>query len=122
MIKHGDALKLIKEIPDNSVDLILTDPPYDATNHIRTVRLTGMQRKILTEHFYRILKRTGNVIVFTGITDKFKWFNELSNKFIFKRHCLVDVFVSIELCEILIKMHKENLIKIVEVKNDKVED
>ena len=25
----GDAYKLIKEIPDKSVDLIITDPPYD---------------------------------------------------------------------------------------------
>lgn len=25
---HGDCLVLLKEIPDNSIDLILTDPPY----------------------------------------------------------------------------------------------
>ena len=25
---HGDSYKLIKDIPDNSVDLIVTDPPY----------------------------------------------------------------------------------------------
>ncbi len=28
-IYHGDAYKLIKEIPDNSVDLVYTDIPYD---------------------------------------------------------------------------------------------
>ena len=27
-LMHGDCLGLMKEIPDNSVDLILTDPPY----------------------------------------------------------------------------------------------
>lgn len=27
-IKHGDCLELLKEIPDNSIDLIVTDPPY----------------------------------------------------------------------------------------------
>ena len=26
---HGDCLELIKDIPDKSVDLILTDPPYN---------------------------------------------------------------------------------------------
>ena len=33
-IKCGDCLELIKEIPDKSIDLIVTDPPYDisATN------------------------------------------------------------------------------------------
>lgn len=25
---HGDCLDLLKDIPDNSVDLVLTDPPY----------------------------------------------------------------------------------------------
>ena len=27
-LMHGDSYKLIKGIPDNSVDLIVTDPPY----------------------------------------------------------------------------------------------
>ena len=27
-IKQGDCLELLKEIPDNSIDLIVTDPPY----------------------------------------------------------------------------------------------
>ena len=30
-LMHGDCLELMKEIPDNSVDLILTDPPYGTT-------------------------------------------------------------------------------------------
>lgn len=35
-IKCGDCLELIKEIPDKSIDLIVTDPPYDisATNGV----------------------------------------------------------------------------------------
>lgn len=33
MIKllHGDCLELMKDIPDNSVDMVLTDPPYGTT-------------------------------------------------------------------------------------------
>lgn len=33
MIKlmHGDCLELMKEIPDNSIDMVLTDPPYGTT-------------------------------------------------------------------------------------------
>lgn len=27
-LKQGDCLQLIQPIPDNSIDLILTDPPY----------------------------------------------------------------------------------------------
>lgn len=25
---HGDCLEIMKYIPDNSVDMVLTDPPY----------------------------------------------------------------------------------------------
>lgn len=28
-IKCGDCLELMKQIPDKSIDLIVTDPPYD---------------------------------------------------------------------------------------------
>lgn len=28
-IKLGDCYKLLKEIPNNSIDLIVTDPPYE---------------------------------------------------------------------------------------------
>ena len=31
-IYHGDAYELIKQLPDNSVDLIITDPPYEYVN------------------------------------------------------------------------------------------
>jgi DNA modification methylase len=30
-IKNGDCLELMKNIPDNSIDMILTDPPYKIT-------------------------------------------------------------------------------------------
>ena len=29
---HGDCLELMKRIPDGSIDLVLTDPPYGTTN------------------------------------------------------------------------------------------
>ena len=30
-LRHGDCLELMKTIPDNSVDMVLTDPPYGTT-------------------------------------------------------------------------------------------
>ena len=27
-LRHGDCLEVMKDIPDKSIDLILTDPPY----------------------------------------------------------------------------------------------
>lgn len=31
-IRNGDCFDLIKEIKDNSIDMILTDPPYNITS------------------------------------------------------------------------------------------
>ena len=32
-IYQGDCLELMKEIPDKSIDLVLTDPPYNISNN-----------------------------------------------------------------------------------------
>ena len=32
-IYQGDCLELMKELPDKSIDLVLTDPPYEIENH-----------------------------------------------------------------------------------------
>jgi len=29
---HGDCLEIMKDFPDGSIDLVLTDPPYNASN------------------------------------------------------------------------------------------
>lgn len=34
----GDCLKVMKEIPDNSVDLVLTDPPFAISNEVVIIR------------------------------------------------------------------------------------
>ena len=31
-IRHGDCLKVLREMPDNSVDSVVTDPPYGLSN------------------------------------------------------------------------------------------
>lgn len=32
-LKEGDCLELLKDIPDNSIDSIITDPPYGLSDH-----------------------------------------------------------------------------------------
>ena len=32
-LQQGDCLKLMKQIPDGGVDLVVTDPPYVLTPH-----------------------------------------------------------------------------------------
>jgi DNA modification methylase len=75
-LRLGDAFKLIKEIPDNSIDLILTDPPYDGPNYMPS--LTDNQKEEMAKEFYRVLKDSGNLALFCGFEDKWKWYNILT--------------------------------------------
>ena len=60
----GDSLKLIKNLPDESIDLILTDPPYG-------IKKKGIKNSEDLETFYnilpdcyRVLKKEGFVLIF----------------------------------------------------------
>jgi len=89
-LKLGDAFKLIKDVKDNTIDLILTDPPYDKQNYMQ--RLTDMQKKEMTKQFWRVLKPTGNIAIFCGYIDQFTW-HKLMTKHGFKfRRQLVWVY------------------------------
>lgn len=79
-IKYGDALKRIKEIPDASVDLVLTDPPFDISDKSRLTKKGGkiVQGELfdweienyddymheLFKEYWRILKESGNFVIF----------------------------------------------------------
>jgi len=70
----GDAKELLLTVPDASQDLVLTDPPYDMlTPNIKTPPLTHATKEIMVRHFKRILKPTGNILIFVGLKDKFRW-------------------------------------------------
>lgn len=58
---HGDCLKLMKDIPDRSVDLILTDPPYETTSCTWDKALPMNQ---LWEHYKRIIKNNCVIVIF----------------------------------------------------------
>jgi len=80
-LKLGSCFDLIKEIPNDSIDLILTDPPYAKQSLLQP--LTNVQREILAKEFKRVLKRTGNLVIFCGMYDKWDWYNILSKYFHF---------------------------------------
>ena len=65
MLFHGDCLDLFREIPNNSVSLIVTSPPYcmkkayeDPTDDINT--FIDIHTRIISE-IYRVLKPGGSV-------------------------------------------------------------
>lgn len=82
-IRCGDCLELMKDIPDNSVDLIITDPPYKVTSRGSAGNSGGMMQKDINKkgkvfkyndidcieyalEFYRILKDGSHCYVMTN--------------------------------------------------------
>lgn len=96
-IYNIDCFHFIKTIPDNSVDLILTDPPYNIAkystgnihipgrealnNDIAHWDTINLDPKKLIEDFKRILKPKGNIFVFTSYNQIGKWHDAFDNEF-----------------------------------------
>ena len=58
---HGDCLELMKNIPDGSVDLVLTDPPYGTT---ACKWDSVIPFEPMWEQLKRIVKRGGAIVLF----------------------------------------------------------
>ena len=95
--KCGDAHKLIKSIPDNSIDLVLTDPPYNIGEYSTgNIKLPGrselnndiadwdqgiFQPSTIAEDLIRVLKKDGNLFIFTSYNLIGEWHKLLDTKF-----------------------------------------
>lgn len=93
----GDSYELIKNLPDQSVDLILTDPPYnlskystgniklswrkDINNDLAEWDKKDISPKELVEEFKRVLKPTGNIFIFTSYNLLGKWHEAFDSEF-----------------------------------------
>ena len=80
-LRQGDCYKLMKKVPDKSVDLILTDPPYnlkpystgnlkcqwrsDFNNDIANWDEKPLNIPALKKEFKRVLAPQGNIFIFT---------------------------------------------------------
>jgi len=85
-ILTGDCFELIKEIPDNSIDLIITSPPYaDIVNYGKNISIQKPQDYCdwllpLFNEIQRVLKPSGSFIL--NINDTCK--NGYRNPFIYE--------------------------------------
>jgi site-specific DNA-methyltransferase (adenine-specific) len=73
---NGDCLELIKDIPDHSVDAIITDPPYLYLSHKLD---KPFNQDLFFEQAYRVLK-DNSFLVFFGRGKSFYYWNTLCDK------------------------------------------
>ena len=61
MILHGDCLELMKDIPNGSIDAIITDPPYQTTACKWDIMIPF---DLMWEQLNRIIKPNGAIVLF----------------------------------------------------------
>lgn len=85
-IKNMDCFDFLKTIENNSIDLVITDPPYEISKETGFIKMSEMgvdklgismdfgkwdknfkNLPIIIEEFYRILKPNGTLIIFYDI-------------------------------------------------------
>ncbi|MGB3087341.1 MAG: site-specific DNA-methyltransferase [Phycisphaerae bacterium] len=93
----GDATQLLRDLPSDSVDLILTDPPYNLSKY-STGNINPSWRKEINNdlaswdgkefvprqwlgEFKRVLKATGNIFAFTSYNMLGKWHEAFDPEF-----------------------------------------
>ena len=92
---QGDCLELMKNIPDGSVDLVLTDPPYgiDFQSNFRKNKFNKIENDIAVNAEFldeckRVLKDTGAFYCFTRWDVYPSWIEQIRKRFKVK-NCIV---------------------------------
>ena len=62
-LRQGDCLEVMKDIPDNSIDLTVTSPPYD---NLRTYNGYSFDFENIAKELFRITKKGGVVVWVVG--------------------------------------------------------
>jgi len=89
-IKIGDCFELIKELPDNSIDLIITSPPYaDIVNYGKNISIQKPQDYCdwllpIFSQIQRVLKPSGSFILNINDTCKAGYRNPFIYELIYR--------------------------------------
>jgi len=75
IIHNCDNLELMPQLVDNSIDVILTDPPYGLTQNIWDKKISF---EVIWKEFKRLLKPNGIIIIFA--CEPFASYLRLSNQ------------------------------------------
>ena len=89
LLEQGNCFELMKQLPDQSIDFVCTDPPYnlgtystgnikldwraDFNNDIGLWDQGQFDPAMLRDEFLRILKPTGNIFAFTSYNLLGRW-------------------------------------------------
>lgn len=84
---HGDCIELLPKIPDESIDAIITDPPY---GYLKNQKLDiPFNEPIFFNEAKRVLKSAGFIVMFGRGTSFYRWNTILADiGFMFKEEII----------------------------------
>ncbi len=98
VIYNADCIDIMREMPDKSVDLVLTDPPYgidfQSNMRVRSEKFEKLEndnnnsRFDAYKEYYRLLKDNCVAIIFCSFKNYADDFNELKKYFDIK-NCII---------------------------------
>lgn len=103
-----DCFEGLKQLPDNSVDLILTDPPYNVLSMDWDQAIIDWQE--LAKELYRVLRYNGTVYIFGQFPMICDVYNAFSKHFRFKQDLVWYKNNGFNLASTIYSKHHENLL------------
>lgn len=114
-VLNGDVFEYLKELPNNSIDCVITDPPYNV------LALEWDNQEIdwakLAKELFRVLKDFGSVYIFCQFPVGFRIFEKFNNHFEFKQDLIWNKNRGISLTKTVYMRKHENILYF--IKNDK---
>lgn len=102
-----DAFELLKQLPDESIDLILTDPPYNTLG-------LDWDKKIdfnfLAKEIFRVLRENGTLYMFCQMPIGFDIYNALNNYLDFRQDLIWIKNRGISLVKVAFMRTHENIL------------
>lgn len=103
-----DCFQGLKLLPDNSVDSIITDPPYGSKRLCWDKK--NLNWEVLAEEFYRVLKTNGTLYVFGQMPMISDVYQELSKHFKFRQDLVWYKSSAISLYKTMFAKYHENIL------------
>lgn len=106
-ILHGDCMEAMKDLPDGSIDAIITDPPYGILRHKIE---TGIDIAPFMQECHRVLKDGGFLAFFGQMPTLLDWANEAQSLFKYRDHISWVKRAITAICQPLLRGHESILI------------
>lgn len=94
-IQMGDCLELIKKIPDSSVDLVVTDPPYKTITGGRKNGKSSDRPKGILSGNKKIFEHQNNIQISQWVPELYRVLKDKTHCYVFTNHLNLEEMLTV---------------------------